>query len=137
MGLDCSHDAWRGAYSAFNRWRDTIAKAAGYAVLNVKFDDGMTQETIMLDWGHITEANLYGDWEKTPSDPLIVLFVHSDCEGEIKPEQAVPLADALEKLIPALGGDGGGHIGNVRAKTEAFIAGLRLAAAANEPLEFD
>lgn len=29
MGLDTSHDCWHGAYSAFNRWREGIAKAAG------------------------------------------------------------------------------------------------------------
>lgn len=29
MGLDTSHDCWHGAYSAFNRWREAVAKAAG------------------------------------------------------------------------------------------------------------
>jgi len=26
MGLDTSHDAWHGAYSAFMRWRTEIAR---------------------------------------------------------------------------------------------------------------
>lgn len=30
MGLDTSHDCWRGAYSAFNRWRRALAEAAAY-----------------------------------------------------------------------------------------------------------
>ncbi len=29
MGLDVSHDCWHGAYSAFMRWRQEIARAAG------------------------------------------------------------------------------------------------------------
>jgi hypothetical protein len=136
MGLDCSHDAWHGAYSAFSRWRHKIAEAAGYAVWPVKYGDGMTHDTVMLDWGRITKENQFGAWEQTPADPLVVLFVHSDCEGEIRPEQAGPLADALERLLPDLDGDGGGHIGDYRSKTRAFIDGLRRAVAANEPLDF-
>lgn len=30
MGLDVSHDAWHGAYSAFTRWRNCLAEDAGY-----------------------------------------------------------------------------------------------------------
>lgn len=29
MGLDVSHGCWHGSYSAFNRWRHGIARAAG------------------------------------------------------------------------------------------------------------
>ena len=29
MGLDISHDAWHGAYSAFNRFRQKVAQAMG------------------------------------------------------------------------------------------------------------
>ena len=28
MGLDCSHNAWHGAYSAFMRWRQKLADVA-------------------------------------------------------------------------------------------------------------
>lgn len=136
MGLDTTHDAWHGAYSAFTRWRNKIAEVAGYAVWDVKYGDGITRETAMLDWGHVTDANLMGQWERTPDDPLIVLLAHSDCEGAIYPAQAGPLADRLEALLPQIDGDGGGHIGGYREKTEAFIAGLRDAVTAGEPLEF-
>lgn len=136
MGLDTSHDAWTGAYGAFTRWRNAIAEAAGYAVWEVVHDRGYKAPTIMLDWGHVTQDNLFGKWDKTPADPLVVLFAHSDCEGEIFPEQATPLADKLEALLPELTGDSGGHIGDIRAKTEQFIQGLRDAVSANEPLDF-
>lgn len=96
----------------------------------------MGREMPLLHWGAVTNEQVYGEWAETPDDPLIVLLVHSDCEGEIHPEQAGPLADRLEALLPEIHGEGGGHIGNYRAKTEAFIAGLRAAVAAGEPMEF-
>ncbi len=137
MGLNCTHDCWDGAYSAFTRWRNQIAHAAGYAVWKVTYDDGMVTPTIMLDWGHITNDNLYGKWKATPSDPLVVLFAHSDCEGVIQPAQAGPLADRLTEILPLLPDEETfGHIGNWRVKTQKFIDGLRAAAAANEDVGF-
>jgi hypothetical protein len=141
MGLNVSHDCFRGAYSAFGRWRQEVAKAAGYAVWTVKYDNGSVMDTIMLDWGHVTEDNLMGKWETTPSDPLIVLFAHSDCEGAIYPPQGYQLADALEKLLPELerAGTGAGHIegrGGFAGVARTFIAGLRDAASKGEAVEF-
>lgn len=137
MGLDTSHDCFHGAYSSFSRFRQEIAKLAGYAVWEVNFSGTYPRETIMLDWGHITEANLFGDWEETPSDPLIVLFAHSDCEGKIYPTQAKPLAERLMQLLPKMEEiDLGGHVGNLKLKTQKFIDGLLAAVAANEPVEF-
>jgi hypothetical protein len=139
MGLDTSHDCWHGAYSAFTRWRNKLAEVAGYQVADVRYDSGHFP-TVLIDWGHIAAENpgyLAGDWEKAPTDPLIVLIAHSDCDGHIHPEHAAPLADRLEGLLPLLpDGEGGGHIGDWRAKTQAFIDGLRRAAAANEPVVF-
>ncbi len=137
MGLDTSHDAWHGAYSAFTRWRNTIAKAAGYAVWKVTYENGMTMDTVMLDWGHITEDNLHGKWERVPDDPLVILLAHSDCDGEIAAEHCAVLADRLEELLPSLpDADMGGHIGDLLPKTAQFIKGLRYAAAAGEPVDF-
>jgi hypothetical protein len=134
MGLDTSHDCWRGAYSAFSRWRDQLAKVAGYEFAVLKDD---YRETILIDWGHIVEKNYQGQWDEMPADPLIVLIAHSDCDGEILPEHAGPLADRLTELLPLLpDGDGGGHIGNWRTKTQQFIDGLRLAVEQGEPVEF-
>lgn len=140
MGLDTTHDAWHGAYGAFSRWRDKLAEAAGYALAEVKDDTfpGAYRTTVLLDWGHLkTDDDLFGEWEETPDDPLIVLIAHSDCEGVIHPEQAAPLADRLEELLPSLpDGDAPGHIGNWREKTQKFIDGLRDAVSKGEDLEF-
>lgn len=140
MGLDTTHECWHGAYSAFCRWRNQIAELAGYAICNVPQTDTFCIPTIMLDWGHFgDEAKLFGEWgDVVPPDPLYYLFCHSDCEGVIHPQQAAPLADALEKLLPELAklGVGVGHIGNWHDKTKQFVDGLRAAVAANEDVEF-
>jgi len=139
MGLDTSHDCWHGAYSAFDRWRNIIAKAAGYEIWPVK--EGLRErDTIILHWGAITMDNVMGVWEKTPDDPIVVILVHSDCEGVIHPAQATPLADRLQEILPNIeDDDSAGHIkarGGNRAVTEKFIAGLRAAAEAGEPVKF-
>lgn len=120
MGLACSHNAWSGAYSAFSRWRLEITKVAEVAPNFDKYE----------------EKNFYGEWDTAPSDPLFILLVHSDCEGEIKPEHAGPLADRLEALLPQLRGDFYGHIGDIDEKTKLFIIGLRAAVAVNESVHF-
>lgn len=120
MGLDCSHDAWSGAYSAFARWREEITTAAEVAPVFSKYE----------------MKNFSGEWDTLPPDMLFVLLVHSDCDGEIKPEHCEPIAKRLEELLPRLTGDRGGHIGNITEKTNQFISGLREAAKSNEPLEF-
>ena len=144
MGLDCSHDCWHGAYSAFNRWRMKIAEVAGYEICSVDHGDGRgLSQTIMLEWHRYHGGQLYGEWgddnkpgQGTPHDPLIVLFVHSDCEGVIHPTQANDLANALCDLLPKLDGDGGGHVGNYRETTLRFIQGLRRAFSDQEDVEF-
>lgn len=154
MGLDVSHEAWHGAYSAFTRWREALATAAGYeigflATGELFVDEGYgprppigkwvpLRETILIDWGHIERKNYDGDWDVMPSDPLILLIAHSDCDGYIEPWHAGVLANRLEELIPLIPEhqDMGGHVGNVRDKTRTFVDGARAAAKASERLEF-
>jgi len=120
MGLDCSHDAWHGAYSAFHRWRCKLAEVAMLPRL----------ENMEGFGGNIA-------WKPYSRNPLTMLLDHSDCDGQIEPEDCDPLADALEALVPYLPiEDDPGHIGNWQDKTMQFVKGLRAAAAANEPLLF-
>jgi hypothetical protein len=76
-------------------------------------------------------------WDCLKPDPLHILLLHSDCEGDIPWEECGPLADSLEKLIPLLPeGEAPGHIRNWRDKTQAFVDGLRLAFEAKEDVIF-
>jgi hypothetical protein len=76
-------------------------------------------------------------WECLKPSALHELLYHSDCDGDLPAASCGPIADALEEILPNMPqGDGGGHIGDWRAKTQQFIDGLRAAAANGEPVEF-
>ena len=142
MGLRTTHDCFHGAYSSFNRWRQYVAKAAGYHIYKVDHQNGEgLWDVIMIEWHRSNEDTLMGIWDEPAPNPLYYLFIHSDCEGEIYPDEAIPLADELEKLIPKLEGftEPAGHIaarGGIVGVTQKFIDGLRKAADAGEAVEF-
>lgn len=137
MGLDVSHECWRGAYSAFARWRDKLEEVAGYESAMIQDENGFMNKTVLIDWGHITEDNLQGHWKESPKDPLMILIAHSDCSGIIKTNDCLALMKRLKELINKLPDeDGGGHIGNWKTKTQLFINGLKTASEAGEDVKF-
>lgn len=120
MGLDTTHDCWSGSYSAFGDWRRELARAAGLPPLETM--EGFGGETL---------------WADLTPDILHVLIHHSDCEGEIDHKHCAPLAGRLESLMPFIPSDVRGWPRNgVRNSTRLFIAGLREADEAGEPVEF-
>lgn len=123
MGLDTTHDAWHGPYSAFHRWRKAVASAIGINLDNMRgFSDERVPEV---------------EWEALPTDPLHKLLHHSDCDGEIAAVDCGPIADRLEAILDKLPrGDSDFHGHGERDKAVRFIAGLRKAAAAGEAVEF-
>lgn len=150
MGLDTSHDCWHGAYSAFNRWREELCRLAGlpplelmegfYSSIGGKQFQPPTlyyrcADTRYEDMQRL-DSRLPIRWDCLKPDALHELLHHSDCEGEIPWERCGAIADSLEKLIPLMNGDAGGHIGNWKDKTQAFVDGLRLAASKQENVEF-
>lgn len=149
MGLDTSHGCWHGAYSAFMRWRQEIASVAGLPPLELMqgfYTPLSSNDLPTLYYGTPTrdtdylrhlERRLPIKWSSLKPSPLHKLLNHSDCEGIIESRDCKPIADALTKLLPRLpDGDAGGHIGNWRDKTKAFITGLRLAAKNKESVKF-
>jgi hypothetical protein len=139
MGLDMSHDAWHGAYSAFSRYRNQVAEAAGYALETIDGEYGR-REYVRLDWDAFPDATIDGDWgDVVPDDALLYLIVHSDCEGHLEPEACARLADRLEDLMPKIRNIPKADFGPVRTaadKTQQLIDGLRRAASVPERLEF-
>lgn len=152
MGLDISHDAWHGAYSAFMRWREKIAEVAGYpplvlmegfynpndhnpfTLLEYKYPKGDELDMSAL---RRIKAQLPIKWDNFKNVQLIHLLTHSDCDGTLTYGQCKGIADELEALLPLLPDeDNGGHIGNWREKTQKFIDGCRLAYSKKEKLKF-
>lgn len=148
MGLGTTHDCWHGAYSAFHRWRCQIAEVAG---IPLELMEGFHSQQVTRSrlsasgaTGYCADALLEMmerwlplKWDSLKPDALHILLRHSDCDGSIESKHCGPIADRLEEVIPLLpGGEGGGHIGNWRDKTQQFIDGLRAAADAGEDVEF-
>lgn len=134
MGLDTTYGCWHGPYSAFNRWRTEVARAAGMPI--VRRDDEDRREYPALwgepEWagGEHAVAVAQGEWDELPEDPLLVLLLHSDCDGIIPVEALLPLAERLEEIAPQMNED------YDRDATARFAQGLRAAAAAGKPVEF-
>jgi hypothetical protein len=118
MGLDTTHDCWHGPYSSFMRWREEVCRAVG--------------------WGELRDYLGFGGAKQFPADdPLSVLLAHSDCDGEIAAEECLPLAERLEEIAPTLPDEPKWHRAeSAQAKALQFAAGLRRAAAADEPVGF-
>jgi hypothetical protein len=95
----------------------------------------MLEENLKIDCTGFPPDYAQGEWQKLPEDPLLILLVHSDCDGRIKAEHCAPLADALEPLVPKLAGSAEERQTDAGA-AKAFIDGLRAASAAGEDVEF-
>lgn len=116
MGLDVSHDAFSGAYSAFNRLRQIVAKSIGGSF------PPHENKSLGLD-----ENSWYWGLEHDPeSTPGIAEFMsHSDCDGEISPEVCVQIADELEALLPKIAevapAELSGHVARAGGYVEVVI----------------
>lgn len=141
MGLDTTHECWRGSYSAFMRWRETLAQVAGLPPLELMHGFytpfGEPMPTLyhgpLKEWsGKLQRLDkmLPIKWGCLKPDPLHKLLHHSDCEGEIEWQDCEAIADSLEKLIPLLPPD------SWQQTTQKFVDGLRLAARMKENVGF-
>lgn len=126
MGLDCSHGAFNGAYSRFNRFRTAVVQATG----------GTWPTDLQPDsWWW------FGDGYTDVTHPgLYAFLVHSDCEGSLSAKECRQIAEEMEALLPkidtlpqSLPGDRATDYGEM-ART--FIAGCRDAATKRQKLRF-
>lgn len=133
MGIYITHNAFDGAYWAFNRFRSFVCEAIGGSF-------PPHEDKTLLD-----DIWYYGEGYNRETHPgLYEFFSHSDCDGEISPEMCVVVANELESILPlvedlATKHEVHGHIlrdGGYVAVTKRFIEGCRKAAAENEPLVF-
>lgn len=138
MGLNCSHGAWDGPYSKFNRFRQYVGKACGgsFPPHDAEFVERYRAET-----GEEPDArDVIWDDEVIPADLLRggkTFLEHSDCDGEISPADCIHVARFLRwaaPLMPAAGSARGPD--DPQAWAERFASGCDRAAMAGEPLTF-
>ena len=89
MGLEITHNCYGGPFSHFHRWRTEIGRVAGYPTVIRRVDFvgvRKLEEDLVIDQTMLPPNCVQGDWDHLPEDPLMVLLVHSDCDGHIKAE---------------------------------------------------
>lgn len=125
MGLNVSHGAFNGAYSAFNRMRIAVCKATGGGEIETNGEKFFS----------------VGPGFEFESHPGLLEFLgHSDCEGDIDPSACKLVARDLRKVAELMpDAEDVGHIaavGGMRAAVIKFAEGCERAADAGEPLVF-
>lgn len=143
MGLDTTHGAFHGAYSAFLRFRQVVAKAMGGSYPPHEKSFVCSDGDVIIE---PDQKRFYvpGTWEvfQIERPGLTAFLLSNDCEGEFSPETCKQMADEIEALLPEiekLDDGGGGHIerdGGFVAVTKRYIEGCRLAHSLNENLEY-
>lgn len=159
MGLDCSHGAFHGAYSAFNRFRQFICAVIGgsfpphtqkqHGATFGRFDNklfrvlekGSLEYLDKLPKGVLDPDQWYWGkgYNRKNSPGLHIFFTHSDCGGNIVPEDCLIVVEDLEKVVEKLREEGRpkgfeeefGHIlsqGGFEKILRNFIRGLKRAA---------
>jgi hypothetical protein len=98
MGVSLSENTFDGSCTYFNKLRCFIAKLAGYEIKTIEYTFCKTS-CIDLDYSKYSKKNYFGDWDKIPEDPLIILFVHSDCDGFFRHTYCEILAKSLEDIL--------------------------------------
>src|SRR3546814_12914881 len=89
MGLDCSHTGAHWAYSGFTRFRRALAKHEGIDLDAMEGFQRHGDDRPRVSWNTVT----------TPLKPLLD---HSDCDGELTPEECRQVAPRLREVVKAV-----------------------------------
>jgi len=114
MGIDFSHCDAHWAYPEFMQFRSRLAKEIGVEIMEME--------------GFIENGRR---WRSLPPDPIIGLLFHSDCDGELSPEECERIAPRLRELVSKWPDD---DYDKMNALDLAI--GMETAACAFEPLRF-
>lgn len=108
MGLHVSHDCFSAGYGKFQHFRRAIAQVVGVPleVMEGYYDrdewmvcaeSPMGKEMLArrIEWFPVS-------WAAWEDDPITLLLNHSDCEGELRWQDAVAIAERLEEIAPQI-----------------------------------
>jgi hypothetical protein len=143
MGLDFSHTDAHWGYMGFMLFRTKLAAEAGIALhcmssFTWSFGKNKPYKDVWVcgyEEGNSLQKPPIGiqpviKWANVHDD-IVPLLNHSDCDGELSPEECLKIAPRLRELVSAWDDDD-------RDKENALwlAEGMELAASRNEPLEF-
>lgn len=112
MGVSFSHGEAGWSYGGFKNFRVELAASIG-----IKLDD-------------MVGFNGGVPWD-TVADPIKPLLDHSDCDGELTPDECRAVAPRLRELVAGWDADDYDKVNALR-----LADGMMLAADANEPFKF-
>lgn len=119
MGLDTTHDCWHGAYSSFNEFRYELGRRIGINLDDYKgYHGNGTKELTSI------------------AHPLMPLFNHSDCDGELSVEECKQIVSGLNGVIEAAVPEDKDSPFSFLRKVVQFRDGCLLAISKNEIVEF-
>lgn len=112
MGLDFSHGDAHWAYSGFNRFRTRLAEAIGIKLMDMQGFGGT------IPWETVTDA-------------IVPLLNHSDCDGELSPEECATVAPRLRELVAEWS-----DMDSDKREALPLAEAMEQCAGLGEPLEF-
>jgi len=115
MGLNTTHGCFDGPYSYFNSFRKWVANEID---INLDRMDGFCFGN-GISWDVVNH-------------PIKPLLDHSDCDGELSPEECRSIVEGGQMILDAIPDDWG----EWEIKLQTFINGCRIAAEAGEPVIF-
>lgn len=125
MGIDFSHTEAGWSYSGFGLFREALAEYEGIRLRDMA--------GFCAPWrGDDPETHPNLPWDKVDT-PLKPLLNHSDCDGDLSPEECAQIAPRLREVVNALWPDENDYN---RKSGLALAEGMERAAAAGERLEF-
>lgn len=116
MGVDIGGAHW--AYGGFSRFRQTLAEMEGFNLMDMAGFGG---------WHNPDCKQLSWDTVDTPIKPLLN---HSDCDGELTPEECAQVYPRLAELVEQL------EDSYDRDNGRILVAEMKAAAEGNYDLEF-
>ena len=122
MGLDVDAAGWTGecarwSYSGFHRFRVRVARLAGIDL------DTMETYSGESPWSGVNDA-------------LKPLLHHSDCEGELSPDECATVAPRLAELIARMDGAGDTDESYDASQGTILVAMMLHCASQRTPLVF-
>lgn len=123
MGIDFSGCSAHWSYGGFHAFRERLAAAIGID-LNQMHGFGPRRHNADTPFADIP-------WD-TVQDAIVPLLNHSDCDGELTPEQCRTIAPRLRELVAGWRADDYDRI-----QALLLVKGMKRAAARGVSLEFE
>jgi hypothetical protein len=119
MGLDTTHNCFHGSYGTFNKFRYELAKQIGIN-LNDYIEYNGNGNKILDNVDH----------------DLIPLLNHSDCDGELTPDECKRIVNGLNEVLNNLDSHTKNNFYNFEQRIIQFRDGCKKAIKLNENVKF-